>query len=117
MSAVHVAWPAGILAGLLACAAPAPAQDLKSWRQAMIIPKADAGFFLMAARRGFAEREGLKVAVLDVKDDPIGMKALLSGEVDSYEGVFGAIARQADRSRHSQGGAGAHRELMASRHG
>ena len=61
----------------------------------MIIPKADAGFFLMAAKRGFAEREGLKVEVLEVKDDPIGMKALLSGEVDSYEGVYGAIAASA----------------------
>jgi NitT/TauT family transport system substrate-binding protein len=77
---------------------PAPtakAQDLKPWRQAMIIPKADAGFFLMAAKRGFAEREGLKIDVLAVKDDPIGMKALLSGEVDSYEGVYGAIAAAA----------------------
>jgi NitT/TauT family transport system substrate-binding protein len=71
------------------------AESLKPWRQAMIIPKADAGFFLMAAKRGFAEREGLKVEVLEVKDDPIGMKALLSGEVDSYEGVYGAIAASA----------------------
>src|SRR5262245_47464379 len=71
------------------------AENLKPWRQAMIIPKADAGFFLMAAKRGFAEREGLKVDVLEVKDDPIGMKALLSGEVDSYEGVYGAIAASA----------------------
>jgi ABC-type nitrate/sulfonate/bicarbonate transport system substrate-binding protein len=71
------------------------AESLKTWRQAMILPKADAGFFLMAARRGFAEREGLKVEVLEVKDDPIGMKALLSGEVDSYEGVYGAIAASA----------------------
>jgi NitT/TauT family transport system substrate-binding protein len=84
------------LGGAVALAAllivPAQAQTLKPWRQAMILPKADAGFFLMAAKRGFAEREGLKVEVLDVKDDPIGMKALLSGEVDSYEGVYGAIA-------------------------
>jgi NitT/TauT family transport system substrate-binding protein len=82
-----------VAAALLA--APAQAQDLKPWRQAMIIPKADAGFFLMAAKRGFAEREGLKIDVLEVKDDPIGMKALLSGEVDSYEGVYGAIAAAA----------------------
>jgi len=76
-------------------AGQAQAQSLKPWRQAMIMPKADAGFFLMAAKRGFAEREGLKVEVLDVKDDPIGMKALLSGEVDSYDGVYGAIAASA----------------------
>ena len=73
------------LAGISGCLlvavlleASAQAQGLKPWRQAMILPKADAGFFLMAARRGFAEREGLKVEVLEVKDDPIGMKALLS---------------------------------------
>jgi len=82
-----------IAAGLLAPAAQA--QSLKPWRQAMIMPKADAGFFLMAAKRGFAEREGLKVDVLGVKDDPTGMKAMLSGEVDSYEGVYGAIAASA----------------------
>jgi NitT/TauT family transport system substrate-binding protein len=79
-------------AAWLASALPAPAQSLKPWRQALIIPKADAGFFLMAAKRGFLEREGLKVELLEVKDDPIGMKALLSGEVESYEGVAGAIA-------------------------
>ena len=86
-----------IAAGALvaASAAPTQAQSLKLWREAMIIPKADAGFFLMAARRGFAEKEGLKIDVLDVKDDPIGIKALLSGEVDSYGGVYGAIAASA----------------------
>jgi NitT/TauT family transport system substrate-binding protein len=87
-----------LVAGLSAVAAQAQnptAESLRPWRQAMIIPKADAGFFLMAAKRGFAEREGLKVDVLDVKDDPIGMKALLSGEVDSYDGVYGAIAASA----------------------
>jgi NitT/TauT family transport system substrate-binding protein len=85
--------PLAIAALLLAC--PAPAQTLKLWRQAMILPKADAGFFLMAAKRGFAEQEGLKVDVLGVKDDPIGMKALLAGEVDSYDGVYGALAASA----------------------
>jgi NitT/TauT family transport system substrate-binding protein len=94
---------AATLVVALACPAPAQdlkaqdlkAQDLKPWRQAMIIPKADAGFYLMAAKRGFAEREGLKIDVLAVKDDPTGMKAMLSGEVDSYEGVYGAIAASA----------------------
>jgi NitT/TauT family transport system substrate-binding protein len=92
---VAVARVSGWLVAAALLAAPAQAQDLKPWRQAMIIPKADAGFFLMAAKRGFAEREGLKIDVLEVKDDPIGMKALLSGEVDSYEGVYGAIAAAA----------------------
>jgi ABC-type nitrate/sulfonate/bicarbonate transport system substrate-binding protein len=70
----------------------APAQELKAWRHSLIAPKADAGFFYMAAKRGFFEREGLKVETLEVKDDAIGIKALLSGEVDSHEGTAGAIA-------------------------
>jgi NitT/TauT family transport system substrate-binding protein len=75
------------------------AQDLKIWRQAMIAPKADAGFFLMAARRGFAEQEGLKIEVVNVKDDQVGMRALIAGEVDSFDSATGGVvaaARGAD---------------------
>ena len=39
----------GCLLAALLPAAVAQAQGFKPWRQAMIIPKADAGFFLMAA--------------------------------------------------------------------
>src|SRR5258708_6443154 len=75
------------------------AEDLKIWRQGMIAPKADAGFFLMAARRGFAEREGLKIEVVEVKDDQVGIRALLAGEVDSLDSATGGVtaaARGAD---------------------
>jgi NitT/TauT family transport system substrate-binding protein len=72
---------------------PAFAQSAKPWRHGVIEPKSDAGFLLMAAKRGFAEREGIKVDILDVKDDQIGLKAMLAGELDSYEGgVQGPIA-------------------------
>jgi len=67
--------------GRAALAQAPKAQDLRR-AQPLIEPKADAGFYLMAARRGFFEREGLKVETLTVKDDTIGIKALLSGEVD-----------------------------------
>ncbi len=86
----------GIAAGLVMLAAVtalAGAQAPKPWRHGIIAPKSDAGFLLMAAKRGFAEREGLKLDLLEVKDDQIGLKALLAGEFDSYEGgVQGAIA-------------------------
>jgi ABC-type nitrate/sulfonate/bicarbonate transport system substrate-binding protein len=82
---------AGTLATALMGATGAQAQDLKIWRQAMIAPKADAGFFMMAARRGFAEKEGLKIEVVDVKDDQVGVRALLSGEVDSFDSATGGI--------------------------
>ena len=79
---------------LLATAAgSALGQAPKPWKHGIIAPKADAGFLLMAAKRGFAEKEGLKLELLEVKDDQIGLKALLAGELDSYEGgVQGAIA-------------------------
>jgi ABC-type nitrate/sulfonate/bicarbonate transport system substrate-binding protein len=82
---------AGLFATALMGATGAQAQDLKIWRQAMIAPKADAGFFMMAARRGFAEKEGLKIEVVDVKDDQVGVRALLSGEVDSFDSATGGI--------------------------
>src|SRR5579871_4649290 len=86
----------GIAASVLMVAAtmpPAFAQSAKPWRHGVIEPKSDAGFLLMAAKRGFAEREGIKVDILDVKDDQIGLKAMLAGELDSYEGgVQGPIA-------------------------
>jgi NitT/TauT family transport system substrate-binding protein len=81
------------------CAQAQSPKAAVTWRQAMIAPKADAGFFLMAARRGFAEREGLKVEVIDVKDDQVGVRALLSGEVDSFDSATGGVtvtARGAD---------------------
>src|ERR1043166_5538870 len=75
-----------------ALAQPAGAQELKPWRNALIQPKSDAGFYLMDSKRGFFAKEGLKVDNLEVKDDTIGFKALLSGEVDSYFGTAGALA-------------------------
>jgi NitT/TauT family transport system substrate-binding protein len=78
---------------IIAAAPPAVAQTGKPWRHGIIAPKSDAGFLLMAARRGFAEREGLKLDLLEVRDDQIGLKALLAGELESYEGgVQGALA-------------------------
>jgi NitT/TauT family transport system substrate-binding protein len=78
---------------IVAGAGAACAQAVKPWKHGIIAPKADAGFLLMAAKRGFAEREGLKLELLEVKDDQIGLKALLAGEIDSYEGgAQGAIA-------------------------
>jgi NitT/TauT family transport system substrate-binding protein len=96
LSAIATRFAGAVAAGLVmaaAVAAPAAAQGAKPWRHGIIAPKSDAGFLLMAARRGFAEREGLKLELLEVRDDQIGLKALLAGELDSYEGgVQGAIA-------------------------
>jgi hypothetical protein len=82
---------ASVLALLAAAAATtafsgfAQAQAPKPWKHGIIAPKADAGFLLMAAKRGFAEREGLKLELLEVKDDQIGLKALLAGELEAMK--------------------------------
>jgi len=88
---------AAVTLGLLS--QPAVAQG-KPWRHALLNAKADAGFLMMLAKRGFAEKQGLKLDLMQVKDDQIGLKALIAGEVDSFEGgpqgVFAAVARGAD---------------------
>ncbi|MGH6728301.1 MAG: ABC transporter substrate-binding protein [Pseudolabrys sp.] len=93
------------LAAVVAAAAigllsqPAAAQG-KTWKHALLNAKADAGFFMMSAKHGFAAKQGLNLELLQVKDDQIGLKALIAGEVDSFEGgpqgVFAAVARGAD---------------------
>ena len=77
--AVFVAAGAGLMCG-------SAATQAKPWRHALLNAKADAGIFMMAAKRGFDEKQGLNVDLLQVKDDQIGLKALIAGEVDSFEG-------------------------------
>ena len=94
---VALAIVAAATVGLLPAAAAAQG---KPWKHALLNAKADAGIFMMAAKRGFAQKQGLNLELLQVKDDQIGLKALIAGEVDSFEGgpqgVFAAAARGAD---------------------
>jgi NitT/TauT family transport system substrate-binding protein len=89
-------------AALLAAAlgATVAAQELKPWRHGVIEPKGDAGFSLMVSRRGFAEKQGLKLEILNFKNGATAHKALLAGEIDSIESSPGAAilagARGAD---------------------
>jgi NitT/TauT family transport system substrate-binding protein len=86
---------------LVAGAAFAPAQaQLKSWHHGIVEAKSDAGFVMMASRRGFAEKQGLTVEMAQFKGDALALKALIAGELDSYEGSPGgpmiAASRGAD---------------------
>jgi NitT/TauT family transport system substrate-binding protein len=90
-------WSVPLALALALGATPAAAQ--KVWRHAIIEAKSDAGFAMMV-NRGFAEKQGLKLELMQIKADQIGLKALLAGELDSYEGGPGgaivAAARGAD---------------------
>jgi NitT/TauT family transport system substrate-binding protein len=86
---------------LVAGAAFTPAHaQLKTWRHGIVEAKSDAGFVMMASRRGFAEKQGLAVEMVQFKGDALALKALIAGELDSYEGSPGgpmiAASRGAD---------------------
>jgi ABC-type nitrate/sulfonate/bicarbonate transport system substrate-binding protein len=74
----------------IALGAAAGAQELKLWKHGVIEPKGDAGFMLMVGTRGFAEKHGLKLEIVPLKNGATAHKALLSGELDSIESSPGA---------------------------
>lgn len=81
----------GAVAGLIAVAAlalfGAPAARAEDpWRHGTLTPRGDAGFIYMAAEGGFAKAEGLELKMLPYPNDTAMMKALIAGDLDSYEG-------------------------------
>ena len=66
-------------------AAPSLAQE-KIWRHGLIKAKADAGIFMMLATRDFAKQQGLKIEISEFRNDQIALKALIAGQLDSFEG-------------------------------
>jgi NitT/TauT family transport system substrate-binding protein len=94
----------GIVAFLAAAAialvaVPSKAQE-KVWRHGLIKAKADAGIFLMVTRRDFAKKQGLKIEIAEFRNDQLALKAMIAGELDSFEGgpqgVFSADAKGGD---------------------
>jgi NitT/TauT family transport system substrate-binding protein len=77
----------------------AAAQE-KVWHHGMINAKADAGILLMVSTRDFAAKQGLKLQISQFKDDQLALKAMIAGELDSFEGgpqgVFSANSKGAD---------------------
>jgi NitT/TauT family transport system substrate-binding protein len=84
----RIAGLCAILVGFGAnCAAAA---DLKPWKHGIIEPKNDAGFMMMVKHGGFAAKRGLDVTLVPLATDGLLLKALLAGELDSYEGAPGS---------------------------
>jgi len=75
----------------------AAAQSIVPWRHGIIAAKSDAGILFMASKRDFAEKNGLKLDFVQLKTDTIALKALLAGELDSYEGGTGGAMVAATR--------------------
>ena len=82
-------------------AAPASqAEELRVWRHGIVEAKSDAGFVFMASNGGFAKNEGLDLDMMQFKGDALALRAMLAGDLDSYEGNPGgpliAASRGAD---------------------
>lgn len=77
----------------------AAAQE-KVWHHGLINAKADAGILLMVSTRDFAAKQGLTLKISQFKDDQLALKAMIAGELDSFEGgpqgVFAANAKGGD---------------------
>jgi NitT/TauT family transport system substrate-binding protein len=65
------------------------AQAPKPWRHGIIEAKSDSGILFAASRRDFAASQGLKLEFVQLKNDAIALKALIAGDLDSYEGGSG----------------------------
>jgi NitT/TauT family transport system substrate-binding protein len=91
---------AAFAAAMFAAFSGAAMAQSKPWRHAIIEPKSDAGFFFMATKGGFAQKLGLQVELVPIKTDSVGLKALIAGELESFEGgpqgAMAAAARGAD---------------------
>ncbi len=79
--------------------APSAAQD-KVWRHGLIKAKADAGIFMMITTGDFAKKQGLTIEIKEFRNDQLALKAMIAGELDSYEGgpggAFSADSKGAD---------------------
>jgi NitT/TauT family transport system substrate-binding protein len=90
-------WTKLAAAALAATALASPAGAAEhSWRHSMVKAKSDAGIVMMVTK-GFAEKQGLKLDITQVQSDTIALKALLAGELDSYEGGPGGAMIAASR--------------------
>src|SRR5215472_10218059 len=95
---IAVARSLGIaVAGLVMLPVLAAAQD-HTWRHGIIEAKSDAGFQVMAVRAGFAQKVGLDLKHSYLQNDVIMLRAMLAGELDSYEGTPGAALLAGSRN-------------------
>jgi NitT/TauT family transport system substrate-binding protein len=96
----HIALAAILAAATIGALSFSAAAQEKVWHHGMINAKADAGILLMVSTRDFAAKQGLKLQISQFKDDQLALKAMIAGELDSFEGgpqgVFSANSKGAD---------------------
>lgn len=81
---------------LLTSAAAVEAQPT-AWRHGIVEAKSEAGFVMAPLQAGIAETQNLAIEYVQLKGDALLLKALLSGDLDSYEGSPGGAIIAASR--------------------
>lgn len=67
-------------------ASAASAQPMPVWQNGMVQPNGDAGMLFMSEKGGFGKALGLDIRTVSLRGDPLLLKALISGQIDSYIG-------------------------------
>jgi|SRR5690348_1328957 len=77
-----------------------PSHAAEKWRHGIVQAKGDSAFLFMAAKGGFAAKHGLDLDMVQFKGGTTPLKALIAGELDSFEAspvvAFPAMLRGAD---------------------
>jgi NitT/TauT family transport system substrate-binding protein len=68
----------------------ASAETLSEWTNATVNPNGDAGMLYMSTLQHFGTPYGLDLKMVALKGDPLLLKALIAGQVDSYIGGPGS---------------------------
>ena len=82
---MRTGWIAAAAIAVMATIAGSRAVQAQVWRHA-IAPKSDAGFQVMAVRGAFSYKQGVDILLPVMQSDAVMLRALLAGELESYEG-------------------------------
>jgi NitT/TauT family transport system substrate-binding protein len=89
-----------IAGGFAAALAFTPAHAGEVWKHGIVEAKGDSGFLFQAAEGGFGEKRGLDIDMVEFTGGPTALKALIAGELDSFEAspvvAFAAMHQNAD---------------------
>jgi NitT/TauT family transport system substrate-binding protein len=79
-----------LVAAVAACVGTARAEDLPLWRNGAVTAGGDSGFLFMADSGGFGKAFGLDYQMVQLRGDPLLLKALIAGQLESYIGGPGS---------------------------
>jgi NitT/TauT family transport system substrate-binding protein len=69
-----------------AAASTVSAQPMPIWQNGMVLPNGDAGMLFMGDKGGFGKAFGIDMQTVGLRGDPLVLKALIAGQIDSYIG-------------------------------